>query len=592
MSAFPDDLVLDAKPIAHLPLIRGVIDRLRIQEVIDDLLPPDPRSKVSDGECVKVMLLNILQGRVALYDMERWLSHTDVELLLGEGVPAGAFNDARLASCLDHIAETGTEEVLSAVVKAYLADADAPSTYTVHQDTTSISLHGAYENEGYFAVPARGYSKDHRPDLKQLVFGLSLHGSAGIPLVSTVLSGNAPDSFANRLHLDTLADLLPEEDEVTLVADCKLVDGQTLGQLDLQCFHFISLLPKTYALRSQLVDEVRAAGEILPELARTPGASRSDPERIYRGRSFERPFPIGFLEHGPTDSNVKRYKNLRLLVVESTALDEQEEESLQRRLSKERATYEAGIKAANKRSYACETDARQALDKVTKKLEFHRALAEVGEVTVPAKRARRGRPRADEAPPTATSYHIVETAPLEPLAEAIEALRFHSRHFVLLTDHLDREKWPDERILAEYRQQHLIEGTTGFRWLKNIATVAPVFLHTPHRIAALGVVLMLALMVRNYIQFELRRRLVEEGETVPDRLQKPTQRPTTETALLAFAALTVVHVTLAGQPRGRNLPPLPKAAKTVLRMLRLPESLFTTPPARKIPHAAQETSEM
>ncbi len=56
------------------------------------------------------------------------------------------------------------------------------------------------------------------------------------------------------------------------------------------------------------------------------------------------------------------------------------------------------------------------------------------------------------------------------------------------------------------------------------------FLHTPSRIAALGVVLMLALMVRNYIQFELRRQLVAQEKTVPSRLRRPTTKPTTETA--------------------------------------------------------------
>ena len=53
------------------------------------------------------MILNILEGRVATYDLERWLARTDSELLLGVGCPANAFNDTRLAACLDHIAEEG-----------------------------------------------------------------------------------------------------------------------------------------------------------------------------------------------------------------------------------------------------------------------------------------------------------------------------------------------------------------------------------------------------------------------------------------------------------------------------------------------------
>ena len=79
---------------------------------------------------------------------------------------------------------------------------------------------------------------------------------------------------------------------------------------------------------------------------------------------------------------------------------------------------------------------------------------------------------------------------------------------------------------------------------------------------------------------------------MPDRLGKPTQKPTTETALLAFAAVTIVVVTVAGQSLGRKLTPLPEAARTVLRMLRVDESVFLTPPPRKIPISVPETPEM
>lgn len=580
-------------PVAHLPLIRELIDRLHISKVLDELLPADPRGRVSDSECVAVMIMNILEGRVALYDMQRWLARTDCELLLGAGCPADGFNDTRLAACLDHLADAGTEEVLSGVVQAYLRSEEAPSSYTVHHDTTSLVLHGEYEGAAFRALPARGFSKDHRPDLKQLVFGLALHGPTGMPLVATMFSGNTSDTIANRFHLDALGDLLPAEDDVTLVGDCKLVDAQTLGQLLMQRFHFVSLLPKTYDLRKTLVEEVRAAGQTLPELTRAPGRTKSDPPRTYRGRSFDRPFIVGFVPPGgPTGGNDRRVEQLRFVVVESTQLEENEEEALVRRLDLERKTFARGLAAVLKKTYACETDAQNALDTVSAKLTCHVAHVSVVAEVVEAKRARRGRPLSGESTPTTTVYRMVEDEPLSELEEAVATLRFHARHFVLVTDHLDREAWPDKRVLEEYRHQHTIEGNTGFRWLKNVAAVAPMFLHTPRRIAALGVVFMLALMVRNYLQFELRRRLDETNEKVPDRLGKPTQKPTTETALIPFATMTVVHVVLGGQDLGRRLTPFSAAAKTVLRMLRVDESVFLTPPVRKFQPAEAETPEM
>ena len=573
---FPSGVDIDQKPVGHLPLIRAIIDDLRIVEVLDELLPADPRSRVSDGECVAAMILNILHGRVALYSMDEWLASTDCGLLFGEGCEPDAFNDARLATCLDHIAGRGTEQTLSGVISTYLAREDVPHAYSVHQDTTSIKVYGAFvgATEDGGPTPKYGFSKDHRPDLKQLVFGLALHGSVGIPLMSAMHDGNTSDSHANRVNLDQLADLLPEQDEVTIVGDSKLVDARTVGQILDHHFHFVSLVPHTFRARDELVEEARGSGEPMAELARQPGRTKKDPPKVYRGRSVERPFTVGL-----ESSGTLREVPLRFLVVESSQLDDEDSATLEHRISKEREQFEAAFRKVAKVSYACVDDAEAAVARLTRGLAYHRATTEVATHAVVEKR-RPGRPRSDEPAPTHDTYRPVLRA-LDEDADAVARERFHGRHFVLLTDHMDRVAWPDERILAEYRHQHLIEGQTGFRWLKNMATVAPVLLHTPARIAALGVVLVLALMVRNYLQFTLRRRLTETGATVPDRLKKPTRTPTTETAMIAFHRVASVCLYANGRLARRTVTSLSPAARTILRVLGIAESIFTSPHPRK-----------
>jgi hypothetical protein len=93
------------------------LDELGIREAIDRLSPPDPRHVVTDGDWVAVMVMNILHGRVALYDMGTWLADTDVELLLGEGVSAEAFHDDRLGHALDRLFAVGTEFIFSEVAR-------------------------------------------------------------------------------------------------------------------------------------------------------------------------------------------------------------------------------------------------------------------------------------------------------------------------------------------------------------------------------------------------------------------------------------------------------------------------------------------
>jgi len=94
---------LQAFAVAHLPLIRAIVDDLGIVKAVEARSPKHPLARVSDAQCLVVMMLNILCGRVALFRMNDWLDRTDVKLLLGPDAPADAFNDTRLGACLDHL---------------------------------------------------------------------------------------------------------------------------------------------------------------------------------------------------------------------------------------------------------------------------------------------------------------------------------------------------------------------------------------------------------------------------------------------------------------------------------------------------------
>ena len=109
-----------AFPVSHLPVLRGLIDQLGIHTIVDRLLPTHPLSRVSDADCIVAMMLNILSGCVALFRMDWRFARTDVDLLLGEGREADAFDDNRLSAALDHLDALGTDSVLTEVVRTIL----------------------------------------------------------------------------------------------------------------------------------------------------------------------------------------------------------------------------------------------------------------------------------------------------------------------------------------------------------------------------------------------------------------------------------------------------------------------------------------
>ena len=179
----------------------------------------------------------------------------------------------------------------------------------------------------------------------------------------------------------------------------------------------------------------------------------------------------------------------------------------------------------------------------------------------------------------------------------VEAARKRASCFVLITDWFE-DAWDDSRVLAEYRHQHIIEGHTGFRWLKGPAAVAPVFLKTPHRIRAMGFVLILALMVRNYIQATMRDRLAETEDTLPHPFtKKPEPRLTTEMAFEHFSGLFTQVVTVG--EHSRRLPPrLSEPARKLLDLFDMDETVFSPRKrsdemeGRKMPPGNRETPEM
>jgi transposase len=579
---FTSDPAVRPMPVGPLPLVRHAIDELGIREAINRLCPPDPRHVVHDGDCVAVMIMNILAGRVALYDMGRWLEDTDAELLLGHDVPSDAFHDDRLGHTLDRLFFGGTEYIFSEIASAWLRRPEVERSYALNLDTTSVSLEGAYLEspsrpwpEGA-PRPARGFSKDHRPDLKQLIFGLTIHGPTRIPLSFNVLDGNTADPRANRFQIESLAALIPKNDDVTLVADCKFVDAPTMGDARGAGFHYVSLLPKTFALRHRLVERLWNERTPLQLVGDYPGRTRADPRKLYHATSSVQPMEVQ-VGRGPDRELVDH----RLVVVRSSTQEEEFDTTIDSRVTKSARKLSAEFEHLSRKDFACKDDLMAAVDEIRGAADYHQVGVEVVGEDVPEKRPKAGRPRKGEAAITHRRWRLLSYQ-LEQDERAIAKARFHAAHFVLVTDHTDARAWSDQRIFETWRSQQSIEGHAGFRWLKGVAEVAPVFLKLPHRIQALALVFMLTMMVRNWIEAHVRDQLQRTGKKLPNFLDKLIARPTAENIFFLFRSVIVVGTVRDGRVVRRQVHIKNPYAYTVMDLFGLTEELFTRPPPRMI----------
>ena len=175
--------------------------------------------------------------------------------LLQPGLKRISLHDDRLGQILDALCAANLNRVCGAIALTAL-EVYAIATPWLHQDTTTITLYGAYEDEVHPGAglvpprPASGHSKDGRDDLKQVLLSLGV-SSDGLPLRMGVRDGNTSDSTETPGAIKECV-ALGLEGVRGIVADSKAYGKRTLGLCLEQRLGLITLVPRTCAVRQEL----------------------------------------------------------------------------------------------------------------------------------------------------------------------------------------------------------------------------------------------------------------------------------------------------------------------------------------------------
>ncbi|WP_135257493.1 IS1634 family transposase [Thermus caldilimi] len=516
MAETPDLHVYD---LGHLGLVAGILDRIGLVSLVDRRVGPRPGEKVSTGVALKAAVLNALGFLSSpLYLFGHFWEGKPTEWLLGKGITPDLLNDDRMGRMLDSLYAVGVTELFLEVAKE-AHRAFAFPVRALHVDTTSFHVHGRYEGTGEEEAIhlVRGYSRDHRPDLRQWVMGLVCADTGGIPLLFAPEDGNAADR-------KTLVDLVSRYREALDLGEVVVLDGAGYTRENLKAlgsFPWILRVPATLREAKALL------GEEFPE-----GAWVSlDPG--YRGLEVER-----------TYGGVRQ----RWVLVESAARGEEERGRLEERIGRAQREAEGVLRRLLARRFACDRDARRALEEASRGLAYHRRVY-LG-VREERRRGKVGRPRKGESP-LGVGYRLWARVERDE-GKVAKAKRGLGR-FLLATNVLERERLPLGEVLERYKgQTRTVER--GFRFLKDpMFFTGSTFLKRPERVMALGMVMALALLVYALGEWELRRRLEEEGEGVPDQKGKSTARPTLRWVFQLFFWLRLV--VLEGRVAVLNLKP-------------------------------------
>lgn len=382
---------------------------------------------------------------------------------------------------------------------------------SAHGDTSSLSVYGAYAMEestgvGESARPCHGYSKDHRPDLKQMVIHLATTGASGFPVWMEAHSGNASDKkvlheAAERMQAFCAG--LKAAPHFMYVGDSALYENSVKKA---QGMLWLSRVP----------ERIKAA-QVLLECA----------DEALRWQELDDGYRISALES--TYGGVRQ----RWLVVFSAQAYAREMKTLERAVTKEYNEQTKALGHLSHQLFRCQADAQKAAAQISKGWKYHRLKFEI----VPHyQHTGRGRPKAGVEPQQIGFYIQGQLIPAE---DTLCRLRAQKGRFILATNQLDQEILTDEDMLLEYKAQSKTEG--GFKFIKDDTfEVDSIFLKKPERIQALMMVMTLCLMVYSVAQYQLRQALEAADETLPSQSGKPTPKPTMKWIYRLFHGVQVV----------------------------------------------------
>lgn len=238
--------------VGALPLINHFFERMQLLPLLQRHLPPDRRNvRLDTPRALLVLVRNMLLSREPVYGIGEWAALYAPDLLGLTPEEMQWLNDDRLGRAMDRLFDIFGQGFLLDGVR-HVTREFRVRLDELHNDSTSLSVYGAYSDAAQEkSVRGRptcaitfGHSKDHRPDLKQLLYILTLSEDGGLPVYVQVANGNTADDQTHRATWDVLYELVGSANFL-YVADCKLATRENLAYIAGRHGRFVSVLPAT-----------------------------------------------------------------------------------------------------------------------------------------------------------------------------------------------------------------------------------------------------------------------------------------------------------------------------------------------------------
>jgi len=443
---------------------------------------------------LNVLLTNLVIARQPLYAIPQWAQRRVPQHLGLLPEQLKLISDDRIAAALDHLHRTDRASLLTALVTHTVREFDIKLD-EFHQDTTTVTFSGDFANQPSADQAERppritfGYNKDHRPDLMQLLYSVTISSDGAVPIHAKTYDGNTSD---DSVHIETWSFLkqLVGKADFLYVADSKLCSRENMDFIASRQGRFLTVMPKTRKEDGWFRNHLQTHPVEWVEVHREPNPRRqSDPDVVYHG----------------VESSQRSSEGYRVLWYRSSQKQGNDRQSRVHRFQRAHASLDALV-TGRKREFRSVEEAREAGERIVREAEVERWLrVEVDtEVDERHEQVGPGRPGPD------TVYRRVEVPRCRiRFEEDAEALVREGRCDGLFPLMTNDSSLSVSEALRKYKYQPFVEKR--HEQLKSIFGVAPMWLKKVERIESLLWLYYVVELLGALVEREVRRTMVSRG---------------------------------------------------------------------------------
>jgi transposase len=569
-----EERTVETERIDDLPVLIEWLKQMKVDDIIDDHTQAHGLwGGISKGllglTWIAHMIMTGDHRKVRLNEMLQ-RNRRSLGAMLGCEMRASEFNDDRLGRLLKDLGRGETAEDIEREMSAHCLRYYRLKTEnaTVRIDTTSVAVHGDDDGSG---VIAYGYSKDHRPDLRQFKVLMATLDPLGMPLLTQLVAGNSSD---DGCYVPAYEEAIKSTGkDIMVIGDSKMSALATRAHLHSSGSRYLTplaMVGKTKEDMAQWVDAAVAGTVALRCVHSASAATIGRGYEVVREQTYrneDRALTVTWQE--------------RVLVMQSEEYARAQEAGLRQRLTTARTSLAAltAGKGKGHRRYQTAEALLAACHSILEKQEVGGLLT----VTLECERqtrtvnAQRGRPRKHTPHPQQrlieeVSYQV-STLHLDSQALAARIARLGWRAYVT---NAPATEWSLNDVVLAYRGEWRIEQ--GFHLLKGSPlSLAPVYLTKTEHIRGLLCLLSLAVRALTLIRYTVSQSLQHADETLkgisPVYPHVKTNSPSAAMILAAFASITLAFVQHADQ-YFVHVSPLNPLQRRLLALLHLPADLY------------------